>query len=122
MDIVITNYGRERTALRLGSQVDSLGSAYIAVGSGSGIISVATTGLFHYWDRNIITGSPDMTNAQKLIWTADFNNAEMSGTTMRQFGMFVEVSGGKVWHVENITPLSFNGTQELQIELTWKVV
>lgn len=94
----------------------------MAVGSGSGIIAVTTTGLFHYWDRNIITGSPNMTTAQQIVWTADFANTEMSGLTLRQFGMFVEASGGQAWHVENITPTLFNGTQELQVQLTWKIV
>lgn len=120
--MVITNYGRERTAVRIGSQVDHLGSAYMAVGSGSGVVTVATTGLYHYFDRNQITGSPDMTTAQKLVWVADFTNSEMSGLTLRQFGMFVESSGGKAWHVENVIPTTFNGTQELNLEVTWKVV
>ena len=120
--MVITNNGREKSVFNLGSQVDNLGSAYMAIGSGSGIIGVTTTGLYHYFDRNIITGSPNMTTLQQISWTADFSNTEMSGLVLRQFAMFVESSGGKAWHVENVTPTTFNGTQELQVQITWRQV
>lgn len=120
--MVVTNYARERTALRLGSQVDYLGSPYVAIGSGAATIGVATTGLAHYWDRNLITGSPDMTVAQYVTWTTDFTSTELSGLTMRQFGMFVESSGGKAWQVENMSQIqTYTGAEELQIEITWKV-
>lgn len=119
--MVVTNYARERLALRLGSQVDNIGSCYIAIGSGSGLIGVTTTGLLHYFDRNGIGTPASYATAQEMLMTVDFASTELSGLNMQQFGLFVESSGGKTWQVEGIKPLLFTGLEELQIQITYRV-
>ena len=118
---MITNYARERLALRLGSQVDNVGSGYVAVGSGSGLIQVTTTGLLHYFDRNGIGTPASYATAQEMLMTVDFGASELSGLNMQQFGLFVESSGGKAWQVEGVKPLLFTGVEELQIQITLRV-
>jgi hypothetical protein len=119
---MISNYAREQVALLIGHSGNNIGSGYLAIGSGSGTLSVATTGLLNYWDRNQFTGgSVDCTTAQQITMLTDFNSIELSGLTARQFGVFVESSGGKAWQVEQMNAITFNGTQELQVEITWQV-
>ena len=120
----ISNYARERVALLIGGSANTpdVGSGYLAVGSGSGALSVNTTGLLSHFDRNLFTGgSVDLATVQEIGMTADFNNAELSGLALGQFGVFVESSGGQAWQVENTFPITFNGTNELQVEIRWQV-
>ncbi len=122
--MAISTYAKQVVMALIGGSPSqpNLGSGYLAIGSGSGTITVATTGLLNYWDRNQFTGgSVDLTTAQQMTMLTDFNSVELSGLTMRQFGVFVEASGGKAWQVESTTATNFNGTQELQIEITWQV-
>ncbi len=122
----ISNHAREQTAFRLGSNVDNLGSGFIAIGSASGALTVNTTGLLHYFDtadlsdgRNQVTGgSVDFATAQEMTMTVDFNSVQMSGLVLRQFGTFIENSGGRAWFVENTADQTFDGNQELQINFT----
>ena len=117
----LSNHAREQSAIRLGSNVPNLGSPYLAIGSGSGTLTVNTTGLLNYFDRNQVTGgSVDFTTNQELTMTFDFNSSELSGLTLGQFGVFIEDSGGKAWSVQNVQNQTFDGNQELQVQVTYR--
>jgi len=120
----ISNYAREVVAALIAGSLTNrnLGSGYIGIGSASGTVTVNTTGLIFQTDRNQFTGgSTDLATPQVITMTGDFSSVELSGTPFRQFGVFVESSGGKAWQVENASLISFNGTQELSIVITWQV-
>ena len=116
--MVFTDYGRETTIIRLGSDLGS--PSFLAIGSGSGAVAVTNTGLVAHTDRNTFSTS-DFTVAKKWTFTADFNSVEMSGTLLREFGVFAESSGGKLWQREGFASITFDGTNELQVEITWEV-
>ena len=120
--MAISNYAREKVALLIGGSASTpnLGSCYFSVGSASGTLTVNTTGLLFTWDRNVLTaGVVDMSTAQVVTGISDFSSTELSGLPFRQFGVFVESSGGKAWQVENASVITFDGTNELQIE--WSI-
>ena len=122
--MAISNYARERVALLIGGSAGTpdIGSGYISLGSASGTITVSTTGLLQTWDRNQYTaGVADLTVAQVVTGISDFTSTDLSGLPFRQFGIFVESSGGKAWQVENATLITFDGTNELQIEVNFNV-
>lgn len=119
----VTNNMRTISAVRLGSNTAYMGSHYCAVGSVSGALSASSTGLAHYFDRNQVTGgSVDFSTNQQMSATFDFNSVEMSGLNLNQFGTFLEVSGGKALFVQGVTQQNFDGTEELRIEVNYKVV
>ena len=91
---------------------------WMAVGSGSGLIAVTTTGLFYHVDRNAFT-STDLTVANRATMTTDWTFTELSGTTVKEFAVYNLSSGGKAWQVENASVITFDGTNELQIE--WSI-
>jgi hypothetical protein len=122
--MAISNYGREQVALLIGGSMGTgnIGSGYMSIGSASGAITVNTTGLVFTWDRNQFTGgSVDLATAQVITMLGEFNSVELSGLTARQFGIGVVSSGGKLFQVESMNDLNFNGTQELQISVSWQV-
>jgi len=86
--MVFTNEGANLLAIRAGSNTPSFISA-IEVGYGSGTAHVTNTTLAAGSVRNIITGSPNFTQARKVTFTADFNSVQMSGLSMTEFGLFI---------------------------------
>ena len=123
--MVFTNTGREMMALSLGSDV-RLYIAYMGIGSGSGTASTGDSTLLHERDRNVMTGSPNFTTAQKVTFQADFNSAQMSGIHLTEFGLTETASGtggsGSFWQREAFGSIVFDGTNELQIVSTLQIL
>lgn len=122
--MAISNYARSQVALLIAGSpgAPNIGSGFVRIGNTSGTITTATTGLNQYTTGAQFTGgSTDMSTTQVIGMTADFNSVTMSGTNLQQFGVWVEISGGQAWQVENTTNTNFNGTQELQIQVYWQV-
>ena len=118
--MVVTDFGKESTAALIGgSLVGSM--AYMAIGSGSGTFSAATTGLVHEMDRNALT-STDFSTVKQIEIIGDWGASEISGISIRQFGTFAISSGGKCWGGDGFPAVSFDGTNELQIQMVVKVV
>jgi hypothetical protein len=90
-------------------------AGWVAIGSGSGVVTVNNTGLVYEVDRNAITGSPDISVLKQISYTADFNSVEMSGIGLKEFGLFNLSSGGQAFVREGFASVSFDGTNELQI-------
>lgn len=117
--MTITTIGLENIAVRIGSNITS--PSHLGIGSGSGVVLAANTGLVFHLDRNALT-STNMSGAQEIAFTADFTNVEMSGINLREFGIFNLNSGGKLWQREGFAAVNFDGTNELQIITTWRIV
>jgi hypothetical protein len=113
-----TDIGKSGCAISLGSYT---GDWWCAVGTGSKAVDSTRSGLVTQFDRNAITGSPNYSTINKILFTGDFNSSEMSGATLTEFGIFDLTSGGQAWQVEGFSGCNFDGTQELQVETTWRV-
>ncbi len=120
--MVVLNWAKTRTALFFtGSHTDY--PTYYMIGSGSGTVASTQTELFNPYDRQAITAVTGDT-AFKVKWTGDWNSVEMSGLTLREFGMCINeaTTTGSMWS-KTVIPnaLEFDGTAELRIEETWEV-
>ena len=114
--MVMTNSGKSGTALA----IHQVGPGYVGIGSGSGAVTVNRSGLIYETDRNTITGS-DASTLNEASITADFGSIEMSGTSLTEFGAFTVASGGQAWVVEGFAGVSFDGTNECQIQVTFEI-
>lgn len=121
---MFTNYGAQAVAWAIGSDISNNYVQYCAIGSGSGTVAVTQTTLLREFDRNIITGSPNFTTARKVTFTADFGVSELSGTQISEIGFLASGASlvGSMWHIERFGSIAFDGTNELQAELTIHVL
>jgi hypothetical protein len=118
----ITTYGKQRIAVRIGSNTDIIGC--IAIGMSGGTATVDNIALGSEFDRNKLTGSIDMTASRKLTFIGDYASTEVSGLNLREFGLFVSGAAGvgSLWERESFNAINFNGQNELRIESSWEVI
>ena len=117
----ITTYGLSGNALLLGPS--GTRPAYLSIGSGSGIFNSTQSGLiYEYPNTRVAFASTDISTAREITWTSDFSAITMSGLTLREFGISAESSGGTIWNREAFAGVSFTGTQELQVQITFQIV
>ncbi len=114
-----TNVGKSGVALAIGS-LSSNRPQYLGIGSGSGIAVVTDTGLTFEMRRDIPT-TTDVSTEREITYTGDWNSIQMSGADLREFGTFTNASAGTAWNREEFPVVSFDGTNELQIQLKFKV-
>lgn len=120
--MVFTNIGKSGLIVTIG-QSSSTRPQYMAIGSGSGTVAVANTTLVHEVNRTTLTsGSVDVSNYE-IEYVADWSSVTMSGIDLREFGMFTEsaASTGSLWNREAFNSITFDGSNELQIQLTYEV-
>ena len=118
--MVITTYGKEQIAIRIGSNITA--PAYISIGSGSQTTSLNVTGLKYEHDRNALTGgSMDYTSPRRVRMIANWSSTELSGLNFSEFGVFVPSSGNKTWSYQGFASGTFDGLQEMEIEETYEV-
>ena len=122
--MAFTAAGAEFMALRMGSDVPGLFVQAIAIGSGSGTAAITDKILLAERVRSLITGSPDFSTSQIVEFQGDFNTVQMSGTIFTEFGLFTgsELSTGSLWQRESVAPITFDGTNELQITSAIRVI
>ena len=118
--MVITNFGKERIALRIGSNVPI--PIDFAIGEGSGTALVTDVTLESEVDKQNFT-VVNMSGAQTIMFQGDWNSVELSGIQLAEWGV-VDNSApltGSIWSRQALPPLTFDGTNELRIEETWTV-
>lgn len=114
--MVATNDGKSGLALLMspsGNRPDS-----ISIGSGSGVVSVSNTNLISERFNSAFT-TVDISVQKEVTFTSDFSASSISGLLLREFG--VKKSGGNVWNREGFSPITFDGSNELQIQVTFQV-
>jgi len=86
---------------------------FIQLGTGSQTMSAAVTNL----NAGSIGTAPTVSvaNLCKIDYTADFSSVQMSGVLLREFGL--KVSGGNVWTYQYFPSITFDGSNELRVEL-----
>ncbi len=118
---MITNYGKNRATLLLGGSITANLDDFI-IGTGSSTITASDTALVTPTDRQSFT-SLTFPTSQKVLMQGDWNSVEMSGIQLAEWGIFSQSASetGSTWSRETFTPVTFDGTNELQIEETWEV-
>jgi len=114
----ITNYGLSGLALT-GLTGSGTPPRWMTIGSGSGTFVVTQSGLINeYTNQRKIYTARDVTTQKQVTWTFDWNSVQMSGLTFSEFGMFSNSSGGNIWDRHTLGSVTFDGTTELQIQLS----
>jgi len=119
--MVFTNVGKSGLALAIGSYSTNR-PQYMAIGSGSGAVAITNIALIHETNRTEPTIT-DVSTIYEVAYTADWNSVVMSGTTLKEFGMFTEsvASTGSCWNREAFAGVEFDGSNELQIQLKFEI-
>lgn len=115
----VTTTGRSGLSLMMGS-VATAGPQYLAIGSGSGTASINNTGLIAQIDR-VLVSTTDTSVAREVTWTGDVNSITMSGRMLTEIGMFNVAAGGTIWNREAFGSIIFDGTNELQVQITFQI-
>ena len=94
------------------------------IGSGSGVATISDTELVNEVERTFITGDADFTTPQVASFQGDFNTTQMSGIILKEFGLFTDsgTSVGSLWLRQDVADITFDGTNELQIQTSIKVI
>lgn len=114
------NTGKSGTAALLAAGTSY--PRYCDIGSGSGSFNISDSGLKAVYDQADYS-SIDSSTAREVSWTYDFNSVEMSGNTLLEFGL-TGTSGagaGDTWNREAFSSITFDGTNELQIQVTYQI-
>jgi len=123
--MTFTDVGRQYVAFRLGSAVPTF-IGHIGIGIGSTAADFSDVTLENERNRVAITGSPNFTESRKVTFQADLNSVQMSGTELAEFGLFDVASGtgfqGSAWQREAFDPITFDGSNELQITTSIEVL
>ena len=123
--MVFTTWGREQTALLIGSDVTNKQISYYAVGTGSATEDNSNKTLNSEWTRFSMTESPDFTEGRKVTFTGDLNSVQASGLSLTEFGLFASgsASTGSCFSREQITgSVVCDGTIELKFETAIEVI
>ena len=112
---MITNGGLDEISNVMGAQGTI--PTHIAIGTGSSTTGSMQTALLTETDRNLLTDR-DVSDAREVVYISDFSSLEMSGTTLREFGLFNAGSGGIMYERDVIGSVLFDGTNELQIQIS----
>ena len=90
---------------------------FIAIGTGSATIVAGDTTLTTESDRNSVVEF-DTSTSKQVTYISNFSAAEISGTTLTEFGLFNAVTGSNLFSKEVIGSVVFVGDRELQIQMT----
>ena len=118
----ITNVGKSGMSLLLSQSGTRPGT--IAIGTGSGVVDASNVALINMTSRKVFT-STDVATPTETTFVADWNSLEMSGTQLTEFGVFISGTGttvGRPWSREGFAAIEFDGTNELQIQVVYKII
>ena len=95
---------------------------WMSIGSGSGTELVTESGLKNEYitlrkQYTTLNGS----TSQQAINTYNYGATTMSGLTLSEFGTWSDATGGNIWDVHRLGSVVFEGTVELQIDVTSKI-
>lgn len=118
--MVVTNWAKQNIAYVIGNSGLSVPTFFI-IGSGSGAAAITDTTLIYPTDTQSVTQT-DLTEPYIVTWQGDWNSVEISGLSLKEFGMKVgSPLTGSVWSRTSMPSISFDGTNELRIEENWEV-
>ena len=115
---MLTTLSKAQVALIMGG-AGALPS-YIAIGTGSATMISGATALVTETDRNALTET-DVAVTNDVTYITDFSANEISGTILTEFGLFNANTGPTMYErvqIGSVTANAFDGTRELQIQMT----
>ena len=115
----ITTVGLNTIRSLIGSPQPTI-PTHIAIGSGTTAFNVSDTSIEKENDRNALT-SYDMSIAKIGTYVSDFSSTEISGLNISEFGLINAASAGSLFNRETMTPITFEGDRELQIQISLRV-
>jgi hypothetical protein len=117
--MVSTNVGRSGLALMLGTGSKP---GCIAVGTGSGTPAATNVKLVSEVLRRTCS-SIDTSTVYNCTYTGDFSSQELSGLAVQEFGVFVSgaLNTGSCWQRDMFPVVNFDGSLELQIQVTFSI-
>ena len=120
----VTNFAAQAVTWNIGSNIQNNYIQTFEVGYGSGTATVLNTTLVNGSVRVAITGSPDFSQTRKVTFQGDFNSVVLSGLQLTEWGLFASgtIGVGSTWQREAFNPITFDGTNELQIVSTIEVI
>jgi len=121
--MVFVNTGRNKLALFMVAGSGLSFPRYCAIGSGSGT-AIATNGsLVAEVGSRQDYSAIDSSIAKEVTWTHDYSSSFMSGMSLKEFGLFDTnvAKSGTMWHREGFAAVTFDGTNELQIQTTYQI-
>ena len=120
--MVFTNVGKSGTALAIGSFATNR-PQFLALGSGSGTTAITNVALVSESGVRKAPTSFDFSQTQKVTYTVDYNSVITSGLELTEFAMFTSgaFDAGSAWNREAFSAITFDGTNELQVQLTYEV-
>jgi len=119
--MAITTVGLNTIRSLMGSPQPTI-PTHMAIGSGTNSFAVGDTQLEGENERNPLT-SYDLATSKIVTYIADWSSTEVSGLTVGEFGLVNTdtVDTGSIFNREVITPLTFEGDRELQIQVSFRV-
>ena len=111
---MIIDAGLAETAKYMTGQ--STRPTHIAIGTGSATLTSGATVLTTETDRNLISEYSAI--GAEVTYISDWAAAEVSGTTLTEFGLFNSISGTGMYQKEVIGSIVFDGSRELQIQMS----
>lgn len=117
--MVFNNYGLSGAAVRIGGT--GLPPRFGTIGDGSGTRSAAIGSLFSESgaSRRDFTGSIDYSTTNIAKWRFDYGSQEMSGIQLSEIGIASGSTAGvqDIWFDDGFASLTFDGTNELVLEI-----
>lgn len=117
---MLTNAGRSGLALLIGG-----GSAiprFCGIGTGSAAELATNTVLTNETGLRADFTTRDVGTPQEVTLTYDFNSVKMSGAQLKEFGIFAGSEAGSLFAREAFSNIEFDGTNELQVQFTFRIV
>jgi len=119
---MITNFGRSGLNLLMTNNANI--PQYLAIGSGSGA-EIASLGslIAEVLATRTSPTSTDSTTANQTAWQFDINSVNMSGVNLTEFGIAGSQAKGTndLWLREGFSAITFDGSNELQINISFEV-
>lgn len=96
---------------------------YGIIGVGSGADVATYTNLVTETGDRKIWSTLDMSTSQQAQWTFDWNSVEMSGVQLTEVGLSPSGASNNsgLWLRSSFPAVEFDGTNELQVEVTFEI-
>jgi len=119
--MVITTYAKSGLGLLMtGSGIPP---AYCGVGTGSAAEVTTLGSLITPFGARNLWSERDPSTVNEVNWIFNYDSVTMSGCNLKEFGMGVSIASGAndLWNREGFAAINFDGTNELQISITYQI-
>ena len=117
---MINNYTKNQATLLLGGSITQIPTS-LAFGTGSSTV-IVTDSTLNTGSWAVLLTSKTYPSSNKITFQADANSVQMSGLQLREFGIISGLNAtGSIYDRTVIPALTFDGTNEIQVQTTWEI-